>query len=213
MLVRRACLVAVAAAVALTGCGEGDPKKVPSGARAPISPGDYESGKFEPKVSFEVPEGWQTAGAELPDVLDLARRGKDATVTFARISEVFNSSAKGKFFVPPPKDMISFFTEHPRLEAGKPTKVEVGNASGMQVDATVKSVGKLRPEECNDPCLGIFRDSNDLAYKQFQGYRARYIVVDVEGKPVTIALQAPDQEFEEFTKDAQEILDTVEFDS
>ena len=211
MRLRWACLFAVTASIA--GCGGDETKQIPTGARAPLSPGEYETSKFSPKVTFEVPEGWQTAGAELPDVLDLARRGKDATITFARIKSVYNSSPRGKFFVPAPKDMLSFFTGHPRLEAEKPTEVEVGGVKGMQVDATVKSVPKLRPRECNDPCLGIFRDSRNLSYKQFQGYRARYLVLDVDGQTVTIALQAPAQEFEEFAEDSQEILDTAEFGS
>lgn len=78
------------------------------------------------------------------------------------------------------------------------------------MDAVVASVP---PTECGDNCLGLFTPS-DRAYDWvvYEKEKLRFIVLeDVGDRRVTIVVEAPAEEFEEFLPKAQRVLDSVEW--
>ena len=81
----------------------------------------------------------------------------------------------------------------------------------MRLDAVVASVP---PTECGGNCLGLFTVS-DRAYEWvvFEEEKLRFIVLEnVGGERVTIGVEAPAEEFEEFLPKAQGVLKTVQWE-
>jgi hypothetical protein len=51
-----------------------------------------------------------------------------------------------------------------------------------------------------------------LRYEEFkEGFKERFVIVDVEGETVVIDVAAPADKFDEFLPKAQKVLDSVEW--
>ena len=83
---------------------------------------------------------------------------------------------------------------------------------GTQLDVALSSVPEDYPEGCPVPCVPGWRVSDPAtAFDFYSGEKGRITVLEVEGEPVLVTVAAPEEEFEAFLPEAQEVLDTVEW--
>jgi|SRR5829696_791290 len=222
----------LAAILAMSACGAGggDPSAAPkpeasttgpvaaSGTlpeEGAISAGEYETGVFEPALSFKVGEGgWQVF--QTPDLVGLFREKEDLQLAFARIEVVFDPS-KPTEDVPRPAPQsvdgwITWFQKHPNLDTGKPVPVTVGGVSGMRIDSVVSSIPSDYPEDCPLPCVPAYSTGEREGASDFvSGTKDRNVVLNVEGQIVLVVFTTSEEEFTELLPKAEEVLDTVEW--
>jgi uncharacterized protein YjbI with pentapeptide repeats len=114
--------------------------------------------------------------------------------------------------VPAPEsasEWISWFQRHPGLKSSDPVSVTVADAPGVRIDVMPSSKPENYPRYfCVEaPCVPLFPPSTLSA----QGWKDRFFIVDVYGRPVVIDVAAPTDKFEEFLPEAQKVLDKVEW--
>lgn len=172
----------------------------------------YTTDDFNPAFSFEVGEGWTTAGPELPDILDITHGG--STLAFLNPREVFDPSKPGELAtLSVPEDMVAWFQAHPGFRAEQPEPVEVGGIQGVQFDTLVTEAPEDYPQVCGGPCVNLFPLSDGGGWAFYEAEKDRVIVLeDVEGETVTILFGGPAVDFEEFLPKAQKVIDTVEWE-
>src|SRR5215211_719676 len=185
------------------------------------------SREFEPALSFSLSEEWyeeelQIFGAEeSPDFI--SRYGPErGSLDFTNPRHVFDPSdpsAPKELRAPEnAEEWLSWFQRHPNLETSKPVPVSVGGASGMQIDVTASSKLENYPK---DLCFGQPCVSHDTLTTESrkgtawiavsEGYKDRFVIVDVQGETVLIDASAPTDKFDEFLPKAQKVLDSVEW--
>ena len=133
---------------------------------------------------------------------------------------------------PAPEDMVSWLQHNPHLDAEDPEPMTVGGVKGAPFDAVASRI----PQEYlfggyhgvntyyvrhggntydEAPCLPLFQTlpgyGSASTYELCKNYKVRFIVLDVNGKTVTIALLAPTVEFDETWPKARWVLKTVEW--
>jgi hypothetical protein len=87
----------------------------------------------------------------------------------------------------------------------------VGGVSGQQFDA-VASEPKEGPRFCSEACVPLFYITNNNFWVG-KTEKYRFMVLDnVEGQTVTIFFGGPAVEFEESLPQAQEVLETVDWE-
>ncbi len=103
---------------------------------------------------------------------------------------------------------VSWFKEHPNLHAEETTPVNVGAASGMQIDVTLQSA----PEDhgCDRPCVDLYTTGVNRV-SAYEGRVERSLIVDVGEETAVVNVSAPAGEAKEFFSKAQKLLDTVEW--
>jgi len=115
--------------------------------------------------------------------------------------------------VPAPKDWVSWYQEHPRLETSEPQPTSVGGVQGRLFDTAVSDL----PEGYySQDCLGtgvplwpLLRGHQWCA--ELEGF-VRTIVLDgVEGETVIIDVWSDTGVSEKVLSEAKEVLDTVEW--
>ena len=205
--------------------GEYPSGKIPPGVLGmQIRAGEYDSDEFVPAFHFEVGEGWQAAGGvEATDLMSLAVgvevQGQELTSTegdlvFTNPSYVFtasNPSDQKKIPAPETADgWVSWFKEHPKLDASKPRSVSVGGVSGMQIDTTLTSTPGTYPQYCFLPCMDLY-DTTQGELFVYKGRVERFLIVDLGEETVVVEVSAPADKPKEFFSKAQKLLDTVEW--
>jgi hypothetical protein len=187
---------------------------VPSGtAGARLEEGKrYTTDDFKPSFSFEVGEGWTTVGPEFRDILDI-RQGP-MMLAFLNVKEVFYASnTRETDRMPAPKDMVSWFQQHPYLETEEPEPVSIGGAKGVYFDVVVTDLPEGYHSICGRPSVNLIGLSGGDVWCVLEEEKDRVIVLeDVEGETVTILFGGPAVDFEEFLPKAQKVLDTVEWE-
>lgn len=205
------------------------------GKRLPT--GEYVTDEFRPAMSFKLVEGWRTGvdvlnapghshrrlpahgeSLEMRDTLTLfyAPEGKlVGTLVFLvepRVYKVVSSYEAKK--EPTPENMVAWLRQNPYLDAEEPEPATVGGKRGVRFDAIPSRV----PEEyitCvePEPCLPLFQTLNpDLSYELVRTDKVRFLVFDdVRGKTVTVAIKAPADRFEQFSSEAQRLIETVKW--
>jgi hypothetical protein len=201
--------------------------------------GEYTSDEFEPAMSFRLEEeGWRTwnyvdkaFGSKLTGVVGrekLVEMSDYLAVAYAPEGDLTGSiefmdkhwvyepmDHSGYEAIPrTPEDMVAWLQENPNLETDEPEPAHVGGEDGMQLDAVASH---LFPEyslctQFKQPCLPLFRNAADPGslYVLTKTEKARFVVLDdVKGKAVTIAITAPAVKFDEFTPEAEKMLDSV----
>jgi hypothetical protein len=131
-------------------------------------------------------------------------------LSFVNEQRVFDpSKPRDLISVSTPEDMVNWLQRHPYLQTEKPEPVTIGRVNAEQLDAVVADVPA---SECGDTCLGLFVVSLEVDWVVYEKEKVRFIVLkDVRGERVTIALEAPAVDFEEFLPQAQKVLDSVEW--
>ena len=133
-------------------------------------------------------------------------------LAFVNTEQVFNPSKVRELDrMPAPEDLVAWLRRHPYLQTDEPQPATVGGVEGLRLDAVVASVPAT---ECGGNCLGLFTDTAaTYDWVVFEEEKVRFIVLeDVGGERVTIAVEAPAADFEEFLPKAQQVIDTVEWE-
>jgi hypothetical protein len=175
--------------------------------------GEYTTKNFEPTLSFTVGEGWQFGVPDLRYIVDIGQ-GMSSGIAFMNIRYVYDANNPvGSEPKPAPDDLVAWLQQHSYLDTEKALPVTIGGVEGRQFDVTVSKVPTGSPPACGGPCLPLFELVPGLSFALAEDEKDRFIVVEgVEGKTVTIAAGAPDEEFEEFLPKAQKVLKTVQWE-
>jgi uncharacterized protein YjbI with pentapeptide repeats len=182
-----------------------------------IYPGQYATREFEPSVSFEIGEGWQMTEPETTDRVFIQTGPKGGQLLFTNPRHVFDpSNLSEPKEVPAPEntdEWVSWFQRHPNIATSKPVPVRVGSASGKQIDVMVTSTPENYPKEIcgGQPCVPLYPLSEENGIVDYEGYKDRFVIVDVGGETVLIDVGAQADRFDEFLPEAQKVLDTVEW--
>jgi hypothetical protein len=175
----------------------------------PLQPGTYSTGAFFPPMSFKVDAGWKTVGYETTSLLELDRQDSNWGMFYSSPGRVYGP--QNLKIEPRPKDMVAWLLGHPYLDdVNKPVDVDVGGVAGKQLDVVIPAMPENYPsDECNVPCLPLFVvDPAGFPLTVFMG-KYRIIVLDVEGQPVVIVIDFPD---ERTLAKAEEVLKTIEWE-
>src|SRR5215218_8661474 len=209
-----AALVVVGLVLALDACGAGGAKEDAKARHLPegyypiaLHPGEYRSNSFEPSLSFTVGKGWNNDRLETSDKLAISRGEEPSILIFRNVQEVYNYDKTGTSpeVVKAPKDMVGWFQQHPYLDTDKPEPATVGGAKGVQFDYVVS-------EDFPSEEITLFRYTDDTTADQGKDYKHRAIILEsVKGKTVTIGIDSPTAEFDNFLPKAQKVLDTVKW--
>ena len=204
--------------LAVNACGGGQeqadrPRPLPEDEKA-LRPGEYRSEEFKPSLSFRVGKGWSSTPLEASDLLHVMR-GETAGVIFANIQQVYEPSRTGTpEVVEAPEDLVGWLLHHPYLQTSKPEPVTVGGAKGKQFDVVVEDLPDDYSGVCGQDCVDMTKVVDGRVLFQPKGERTRLIVLeDVEGETVTVALHSQTTEFDEFTPEAQKVVDSVKWTS
>jgi uncharacterized protein YjbI with pentapeptide repeats len=178
-----------------------------------IYPGRYATREFEPALSFSVSDGWRLSYPETTDELSVEgpERGQ---LIFTRPHHVHDPSERKKVPAPENADEWAFwFQSHPNLDTSKPLPVSVGGASGKRIDVTFTSTPENYPKDfCGEqPCVPLYPLSDESGIVGLEGYKDRFIIVDVGDETVIIDVGTQADRFDEFFPKAQKVLDTVEW--
>lgn len=202
-----------------------------------IPAGKYTSDEFRPAMSLRLGKSWHNGPTpdtsygtflETSDNLTLSTFSESGPsfLEFLVVPKVYRiiSSYEAEE-EPAPEDMVSWLQNNPNLDAQKPDPVRIGAMHGMQFNAVASHVpqeylsGGYHACGCTggEPSLPLFQIMpgyrEHTTYDLYKDEKVRFIVLDdVEGKTVTISVQAPETHFDEFwNKKAQEVLKTIEW--
>ena len=197
-----------------TACGaqeEAKPRPLPENPQA-LRPGEYRSEEFKPSLSFRVGKGWSSTPSEASDLLYIMR-GETAGLIFANIQQVYKPSRTGSLYlVEVPKNLVGWHQHHPHLKTSKPEPVTVGGVKGAQFDVVVEDLPEDYYGVCGQDCVDMTQVADGRLLFQPKGERTRLIVLeDVEGETVIVSLYSQTTEFDEFTPEAQKVVDTVKW--
>jgi hypothetical protein len=83
----------------------------------------------------------------------------------------------------------------------------------MRIDVTVTSTPENYPKNfCGgQPCVPLYALSGENGIIGYEGYKDRFVIVDVGNETVLIDAAAPTDNFDEFLPKAQKVLDSVEW--
>ena len=174
----------------------------------------YVTDEFQPAFSFKaVGQGW-VPDFEAAYVLALTDGYTDSAgaIDFVNVEDfvVFDpSDPRGEAdSMPAPKDLASWFQQHPYLNTEEPEPGNIGGAKGLSFDAVATDL----PEGYgNSVCPIGSPNGEELCLSSVD--KVRIIVLeDVKGEPVTILLWKRAVDFEEFLPRAQKLLKTVEWE-
>src|SRR5215203_200261 len=208
-------LLATLLVLTLSACGGGGSAQEDAKARHlpegsyPIAlhPGEYRSNSFQPSLSFTVGKGWNNDRLETSDKLAISRGEEPSILIFRNVQEVYNYDKTGTTLavVKAPKDMVGWFQQHPYLDTDKPEPATVGGAKGVQFDYVVS-------EDFPSEVITLFSYTDGSTADQGKDYKHRAIILEsVKGKTVTIGIDSPTAEFDDFLPKAQKVLDTVKW--
>jgi hypothetical protein len=181
--------------------------------------GQLHTTKFEPAFLIEIGKVWEFGAPETPDQVWIQRGPNGGQLLFTNPSDVFapsNPSEQKKLPAPESaKEWVSWFQSHPNLDTSKPVPVSVGGASGMQIDVTPSSTPQNDPKKfCGEePCVPLYPLSDGSGIISSEGYKDRFVIVDVGGQTVLVDVAARADKFDAFSPKAQKVLDTAEWKS
>jgi len=179
-----------------------------------LHPGEYHSVIFKPSLSFHVGKGWANTEAQLPDSIEVGeveQHEEIGWINFVNVKEVFKPGTTK--VVDTPKDLVGWYQHHPYLKTDKPESVTVGGAKGEQADVLVKDLPEDYYGVCGRGCVDIFNLSGgkQTTY-HYEAHKRRVIVLeDVKGETVYIAFSSAADRFDEFTPEAQKVVDSVKW--
>ena len=168
-------------------------------------------------MHFELGQNWEFAVPETTDEVFIQTGPKGGQLLFTSPHHVFDPSNLSEPKELPAPDSatewVSWLQRHPNLETSKPLPVSVGGASGKLIDVRASSMPKNYPRKvCYDePCVPLYPISAGSTIGSYEGWKDRFIIVDVEGETVLIDVAALSERFDTFSPKAQEILDSVEW--
>jgi hypothetical protein len=208
-----AVLVISGVALAMSACGGGGQQGEEQATKArplpetnkALSPGEYRSEEFKPSLSFHVGKGWINVAPELADKLSISPSREQAAplLIFRNLQQVYDPGTQK--WVKAPEDMVGWFQHHPYLDTEKPKPVTIGGVKGEQFEWIIA-------EDSPDNEVYTFKYSDGSEVSAAKGFKYRAIVLqDVKGETVTIGVGSQASEFDEFSAEAQKVLETVKW--
>ena len=206
--------------LALSSCGggagggqeeEAKGRPLPQNPEA-LHPGEYHSEEFKPSLSFRVGKGWANTEAQLPDSIEVGKveqQEETGWINLVNVKEVFKPGTRT--VVEAPKDLVGWFQHHPYLKTDKPEQASVGGVKGVVFDVLVEDLRQDYYGVCGRGCVDIFSLSNDEQTTYFYETHKRRVIIleDVKSNTVTIAFSSAADKFDEFTPEAQKVVDSV----
>jgi uncharacterized protein YjbI with pentapeptide repeats len=185
------------------------------------------SAEFEPALSFSLSEEWYEEewqvfwAEESPDFIS-RYVPEGGSLDFTNPLHVFDPSdpsAPKELRAPEnAEEWLSWFQRHPNLDTSKPVPASVGDASGKRIDVTVTSTPENYPRSLciGQPCVPLYPLTSESREGTAwiavdEGYKHRFVIVDVQGETVLIDAAAPTDKSDEFLPKAQKVLDSVEW--
>jgi hypothetical protein len=217
-----AVLVISGVGLALSACGRGGSAQQEAKGRPlprdpkSLRPGEYHSVVFKPSLSFHVGKGWANTKAQLPDSIEVGevkQQEETGWINIVNVKEVFKPGTRK--VVEAPKDLVGWFQRHPYLKTDKPEPATVGGVKGVQFDVLVKDLPEDYYGVCERGCVDIFNLSGGEQTTYFSEANKRRVIVleDVKGDTVTIAFSSATDRFDEFTPEAQKVVESVKWGS
>lgn len=185
-----------------------------------LLPGRYHTVEFQPRITFEVGRGWFVE-ADRPGRLTFLRggvsrldssRGPDRHVSIIKLDSVVDpASGRGR---PAPADMVEWLQQHPYLRILGIDSTRVLAAPATAVDAELSRApqdGRLLtnclPLQVEyDECFALLGPAAATPISLPPGQRTRLIFLDVGGRRLAIAIDAPRRNFDDFTQDVNRLL-------
>ncbi len=148
----------------------------------------------------------------------MALKGRSLVLDFMNMEDhmVFNPSDADK--VPAPKDMVSWYQQHPYLDTEEPEPVSIGGVKGVYFDAVMTTLPEGHPSACEIPAseevaLSLLSAPSGFVSCLTPEEKVRIILLeDVKGEPVSIMLYSDAVDFEETLPRAQKLIKTVEWE-
>jgi hypothetical protein len=188
---------------------------------------EYCTEVFKPALSFRITDpqsGWHHNSSyhqHHPGCLTIQDYSKiDSPFELRRLSFL---SPQGVFaqknptldtFLPVPDDLVKWFRQHRSLDTEQPVDAPpIGGVCGTQFDAVVKSVPDEYPTGCFLPCVILLYLGYGYRnhYRFLKGYKYRTIILHAGDHRVTIIIESPAEDFEDFLPKATDLLNTVEW--
>ena len=158
----------------------------------PLEPGRYASDAVGPAIDFRVGEGWLAGPSGDGPIFTLERTDPPgAVVSVTRFDgEAFLDScdASSMTIVEPSVGRLAeIIAGNPYLNPGTPSPIEVDGHSGLQLD-----IGVPAYSECQLPFLLIWAVpiGSGGEFVQVADQQSRFILLDVEGDVIIIAIES-----------------------
>jgi hypothetical protein len=177
----------------------------------PLAPEEYRLPGFSPPLvlNVQVP-GWSAELVRPPTwvMLDIA----GVNLHLQRWQAIYDPVADPPRQRALPPDLATWLQAHPRLRVSSSTPVAVGGLPGRQVDLTVSSPLRQRPQECSRPCALLgrvagYREPIDLE----AGARARFVILNASSGQLVIYFRTPPQQFDQTAKQVTQLLSWLRF--
>ena len=138
-------------------------------------------------------------------------RGETAGVRFISAQEVYKPGTLE--VVEAPKDLVSWFQDHPYLKTSKQKPATVGGLKGKQFDVVVDDLPQDYYGACGSDCVDIFSSSGGAGWIALRDGDKGYVIVleDVNGETVSIGIASLAGDFDEFAPEAEKVLESVKW--
>jgi uncharacterized protein YjbI with pentapeptide repeats len=193
-----------------------------------VHAGQYVNREVEPALSFIVGDGWRRdrtrfeelfGGQPISETPHISINGPEGgqiifTNNPSNVFELSNLSNRKSGSTPDNADeWVSWFQRHPNLETSEPVSVSMGGASAMRINVTPTSTPENYPRDvCGEQaCVPLYPLGDESVSAVYEGFKNRFIIVDVGGETVVIHATAQTDKFDEFLPKAQKVLDTVKW--
>jgi Protein kinase domain/WD40-like Beta Propeller Repeat len=192
------------------------PEGLPALERGWLELGMYRSDIFRPKLELEVGAGW-TVDVHKVDALDLYRPGLDLSLGLVQavfpggclVDEQGGFIDEGELAPATARGLIEWFQALPGLKVSAPKAISVGGESGLKID-----IEAIEAPPCHAGSdgpyrrrIGLFALAGENSQLRVPG-KARLVVVDVRGVPLTFLYQGDDRLFDSVL---DPIVESIEF--
>jgi hypothetical protein len=220
-------VIAVYSLVAAVGCSGSDQSEAPASSPSrpspsptnaparmpnrvcclgePIEPATYASPTwFEVPISFEVEADWRGLSAAQEEVFALVQ-GENS---------IGHAERWMAFFVAPSVDqLVRELRSTPMLKVEDVSTVEVGGATGRQLDGLAETNPDQKRESSIErgtiPLPAVAALVPGFWYTESTGARLRFIALETDRMALLIYIEAPPSEFDGFSERAERVLESL----
>jgi hypothetical protein len=178
----------------------------------PLTPERYRLPGFSPPLVLDVQApGWNAELVRPPTWVMLDRAG--VNLHLQRWQTVYDPVADPPRQRALPADLATWLQTHPRLRVTSSTPVGVGGMRGRQLDVTVTTPLRQRPQECPRPCALLGRVAGYPEPIDLEaGARARFIILDTSPGQLVLYFRTPPQQFDQVAQHVTQLLSGLRFE-